>query len=285
MPKSSVNNNNVILNKIYSILNYLLLSVLALVFIYPMLLMILTAFKSTKEIFFNPFGLPNNWSLQPFIDVWQKANFNVYFFNSIFIASLAIILLLVCASLAAYGIARFEFKMSNFIFMIFLAGIMIPIRLGILPLFILMRNLNLLDTRLSLILTYAASGMPMSVFILTGFFKTIPSDLGDAAKVDGANEFQIFYKVMLPLVRPALATVTIVNFVPWWNDFFFPLLFIKSDSLKTIPLGMTIFFGQYMTDWGLLFAGMVIASIPLLILYVLMSKQFISGLTSGAVKG
>lgn len=285
MGKSSVNNNSIILERIYSIFNYLLLSILALVFVYPMFLMIMTAFKSTREIFFDPFGLPNNWSFQPFIDVWQKANFNIYFFNSIFVASAAIILLLFCASLAAYGIARFEFRLSNFIFMVFLAGIMIPIRLGILPLFILMRNLNLLDTRLSLILTYAASGMPMSVFILTGFFKTIPSDLGDAARVDGCNEFQIFYKIMLPLVRPALATVTIVNFVPWWNDFFFPLLFIKSDSLKTIPLGMTIFFGQYMTDWGLLFAGMVIASIPLLILYILMSKQFISGLTSGAVKG
>lgn len=285
MQKSSVNNNSIILERIYSIFNYLLLSVLALVFVYPMFLMIMTAFKSTREIFFDPFGLPNSWNFQPFIDVWQKANFNIYFFNSIFVATAAIILLLFCASLAAYGIARFEFKMSNLIFMVFLAGIMIPIRLGILPLFILMRNLNLLDTRLSLILTYAASGMPMSVFILTGFFKTIPSDLGDAARVDGCNEFQIFYKIMLPLVRPALATVTIVNFVPWWNDFFFPLLFIKSDSLKTIPLGMTIFFGQYMTDWGLLFAGMVIASIPLLILYILMSKQFISGLTSGAVKG
>jgi raffinose/stachyose/melibiose transport system permease protein len=285
MQKSSVNNNSIILERIYSIFNYLLLSVLALVFVYPMFLMIMTAFKSSREIFFDPFGLPKSWDFQPFIDVWQKANFNIYFFNSIFVATAAIILLLFCASLAAYGIARFEFKMSNVIFMVFLAGIMIPIRLGILPLFILMRNLNLLDTRLSLILTYAASGMPMSVFILTGFFKTIPSDLGDAARVDGCNEFQIFYKIMLPLVRPALATVTIVNFVPWWNDFFFPLLFIKSDSLKTIPLGMTIFFGQYMTDWGLLFAGMVIASIPLLILYILMSKQFISGLTSGAVKG
>jgi len=148
-----------------------------------------------------------------------------------------------------------------------------------------MRNLNLLDTRLSLILTYSASGMPMSVFLLTGFFKTIPRELGDAARVDGCNEFQIFYKIMLPLIRPALATVTLVNFVPWWNDFFFPLLFIRSDHLKTIPLGMTIFFGQYMTDWGHLFAGMVIASIPMLVLYIIMSKQFISGITAGAVKG
>jgi len=201
------------------------------------------------------------------------------------VSVISILVLLTVASMAAYALARFRFKLNTLIFMLFLAGIMIPIRLGILPLFILMRDLGLLDTRLSLILTYAASGMPMSVFILTGFFKTLPYELTDAARVDGCNEFQIFYKILLPLIRPALATVAIVNFVPWWNDFFFPLLFIKSDALKTIPLGMTIFFGQYMTDWGLLFAGMVIASIPLFILYILMSKQFISGLTSGAVKG
>jgi len=279
------NNNNQLLEKILTFFNYLLLTVLALIFIYPLVLMVLTAFKSTREFFFDPFGLPDTWSLKPFIDVWQKANFNTYFFNSVLIATSAVILLIFCASLAAYAIARFDFKYNNLVFMFFLAGIMIPIRLGILPLFILMKNLNLLDTRLSLILTYAASGMPMSVFILTGFFKTIPTELGDAARVDGCNKFQVFYKIMLPLVRPALATVTIVNFVPWWNDFFFPLLFINTDALKTIPLGMTIFFGQYMTDWGLLFSGMVIASVPLLILYILMSKQFISGLTSGAVKG
>jgi len=283
--RTGVNNNNQLLEKILTFFNYLLLTVLALIFIYPLVLMVLTAFKSTREFFFDPFGLPDTWSLKPFIDVWQKANFNTYFFNSVLIATSAVILLIFCASLAAYAIARFDFKYNNLVFMFFLAGIMIPIRLGILPLFILMKNLNLLDTRLSLILTYAASGMPMSVFILTGFFKTIPTELGDAARVDGCNKFQVFYKIMLPLVRPALATVTIVNFVPWWNDFFFPLLFINTDALKTIPLGMTIFFGQYMTDWGLLFSGMVIASVPLLILYIFMSKQFISGLTSGAVKG
>jgi len=169
--------------------------------------------------------------------------------------------------------------------MFFLAGIMIPIRLGILPLFLLMRDLNLLNTHWSLVLTYAASGMPMSVFLLTGFFKTIPKDLEYSARIDGCSDLQIFYRIMLPLVRPGLATVTIVNFVPWWNDFFFPLLFIQSDHLKTIPLGMTIFFGQFMTDWGMLFAGMVIASVPLLVLYLAMSRQFISGLTAGALKG
>lgn len=264
---------------------YLLLILLALVFVYPIFLMIITSFKTTREIFFNPFGLPTNWSLDTFAQVWKRAHFNIYFLNSVIVTLASTALVLICSSLSAYALSRYQFKLSNFFYMFFLAGIMIPIRLGILPLFLLMRDLRLLNTHWSLILTYAASGMPMSVFLLTGFFKTIPKDLEYSARIDGCNDLQIFYRIMLPLVRPGLATVTIVNFVPWWNDFFFPLLFIQADRLKTIPLGMTIFFGQYMTDWGLLFAGMVIASIPLLVLYLAMSRQFISGLTAGALKG
>lgn len=264
---------------------YLFLIILALVFIYPIFLMIITSFKPTREIFLAPFGLPKSWGLTPFSQVWTKAHFNTYFLNSIMVTLASTALVLICSSLAAYALSRYQFRLNTFCYVFFLAGIMIPIRLGILPLFMLMRDLRLLNNHWSLILTYAASGMPMSVFLLTGFFKTIPKDLEYSARIDGCNDIQIFYRIMIPLARPGLATVTIVNFVPWWNDFFFPLLFIQSDRLKTIPLGMTIFFGQYMTDWGLLFAGMVIASIPLLALYLVMSRQFIRGLTAGALKG
>jgi len=182
-------------------------------------------------------------------------------------------------------LARYRFPVRGLLFLFFLAGIMVPIRLGILPLYILMRELNLLDNPLSLILTYAASGMPMAVFLLSTFFRNLPRELEDAGRIDGASETQIFWRIMLPLVRPGLATVVIVNVVPWWNDFFFPLLFIQSDTWKTIPLGMQIFFGQHMTNWSLVFSGMVLASLPLLIIYLAMSRQFIAGLTAGAVKG
>lgn len=264
---------------------YAALTALAAVFVYPLFLMVITAFKSTREIFLDPFGLPRNWSLEPFVRVWQRADFGTYFRNSIVVTLSATLLVLATSSMAAYGLARYSFRLGNSLYLFFLGGIMIPIRLGVLPLFMLMRNLNLLDSHASLVLIYAASGLPMSVFLLTGFFRTLPRELEDAARIDGCTEFQIFWRVMLPLVRPGLATVTIVNFVPWWNDFFFPLLFIQSDHLKTVPLGMTIFFGQYMTDWGLLFAGMLLMSLPLLVLYVIMSRQFIAGLTAGAVKG
>lgn len=264
---------------------YLFLGGLALVFLAPMLLMLLSAFKTTPEIFRNPFALPETWSLATFAEVWRRASFGRYLRNSLLVTGLSTVLLVVCAAPAAYALARYRFRLRGFLFLFFLAGIMIPIRLGILPLYLLMRDLRLLDTPLSLILTYAASGMPMAVFLLTVFFQNLPRELEDAGRIDGASEFQIFSRIMLPLVRPAVATVVIVNVVPWWNDFFFPLLFLQSDTWKTIPLGMQIFFGQHMTNWSLVFSGMTMASLPLLVIYLVMSRQFIAGLTAGAVKG
>jgi raffinose/stachyose/melibiose transport system permease protein len=273
------------LSNVKSLLSYGLLVVMACIFAYPLMLMLLAGFKTTPEIFRNPFGLPQSWDLTLFRDAWARANFGLYLRNSLLVSAGATLLLLACAAPAAYALARYRFMLSGLILFFFLAGIMIPIRLGILPLFLLMRDLGLLDTPFSLILTYAASGMPMSVFLLTIFFRALPRELEDAARVDGCSEYGIFWRVMLPLVRPGLATVTIVNVVPWWNDFFFPLLFIQSETWKTIPLGMQLFFGQHMTNWALVFAGMILASLPLLVLYLLMSRQFIAGLTSGAVKG
>jgi len=264
---------------------YLFLGVLAAVFLYPVVLMVFSAFKSTPEMFRNPFGLPETWSLDAFVEVWRRASFGTYLRNSLLVTGASAALLLLCAAPAAYALARYRFRLQTFLFLFFLAGIMIPIRLGILPLYILMRDLNLLDTPFSLIFTYAASGMPMAVFLLSIFFRNLPRELEDAGRIDGASETQIFWRIMLPLVRPGLATVVIVNVVPWWNDFFFPLLFIQSDTWKTIPLGMQIFFGQHMTNWSLVFSGMVLASLPLLIIYLVMSRQFIAGLTAGAVKG
>jgi raffinose/stachyose/melibiose transport system permease protein len=264
---------------------YLFLGVIALVFIYPVVLMVLTAFKPTPEIFRNPFGLPESWSLATFENVWRRANFGLFLRNSLLITGGSALLLLATAAPAAYALARYSFRLRGVLFLFFLAGIMIPIRLGILPLYMLIRDLGLLDTPLALILVYTASGMPMSVFLLSVFFRNLPRELEDAARIDGCSEGQIFRRIMLPLVRPGLATVVIVNVVPWWNDFFFPLLLLQSDTWKPIPLGMQIFFGQHLINWSLVFSGMVLASLPLLIIYLLMSRQFIAGLTAGAVKG
>jgi len=251
----------------------------------PMALMGLSAFKSTREIFQNPFGIPTVWRFENFARVWVEARFALYFRNSVVVTLASIVVILVFGAMAGYALGRFRFSGNDLLYLYFLSGLMLPIRLGIIPLFILMRNLNLLDTHWALILTYAASGLPSAVFILTGFFRALPTDLDSAARIDGAGEWLIFRRVMLPLVRPALVIVAIYNLIPIWNDFFFPLVFIQSDRLKTLPLGMTTFFGQYYTDWALLFAGLTLAAVPVILLYVMLSQHFIRGLTAGAVKG
>jgi raffinose/stachyose/melibiose transport system permease protein len=251
----------------------------------PIVLMGLSGFKSTREIFQSPFGLPAVWSLDNFTKVWVEAKFGAYFQNSVVVTVVSAVILVVFGAMASYALGRFAFRGNELLYIYFLTGLLLPIRLAIIPLFILMRNLNLLDSLWSLILIYAASGLPSAIFILTGFFRQLPADLDSAARIDGAGEWTIFARIMLPLVRPALVIVTIYNVIPIWNDFFFPLVFIKSEALKTLPLGMTTFFGQYYTDYAALFAGLTLAALPVIALYVALSQHFIRGLTAGAIKG
>ena len=262
-----------------------LLLINTLLVLLPMFFMVLSSFKTTREIFQRPFSIPDSLMWRNYSTVWAVAHFSLYFRNSVLVTVASMALILMTSTLAAYALGRYQFKGNDLIYLYFLTGIMVPIRLAIIPLFILMRDLRLLDTFWSLILVYAASGLPSAVFILTGFFRTLPADLDNAARIDGAGELSVLLRVMLPLVRPALAIVTVYNVIPIWNDFFFPLVFIHQDPLKTLPLGMTVFFGEFATNWALLFAGLTLAAAPVIGLYILMSQQFIKGLTAGAVKG
>jgi raffinose/stachyose/melibiose transport system permease protein len=253
--------------------------------IVPIAIMALSGFKSTREIFQNPFALPVSWSFDNFQRVWVEARFALYFQNSVVVTVAALAIILVLGAMASYALGRHRFRGNDALYVYFLTGLMLPIRLAVIPLFIQMRDLRLLDSLWSLIIIYAASGLPSAVFILTGFFRSLPADLDSAARIDGAGEWTIFTRVMLPLVRPALVIVAIYNIIPIWNDFFFPLVFIKANHLKTLPLGMTTFFGQYYTDYALLFAGLTLAAVPVIVLYVALSQHFIRGMTAGAIKG
>ncbi len=263
----------------------LLLVGYALLVVYPLLIMVASSLKTTGEIFEHPLGLiPESIRWANYADAWNQANFGTYFRNSIFVCVVSVLLILLFGSMAAYVLARFSFPGNRLIYLLFLAGFMIPVRLAIVPLFIMMRDLRLLDTLWSLILVYVASGMPFTIFLMVNFFRHIPRDLEDAAVLDGAGPFQVYYQIMLPLVRPALATVGLFHFLNVWNDFFFPLIFIRSENLRTVPLGVSTFFGEYSNDWALLFAALSISIVPVIIVYLLASKQFIAGLTSGAIK-
>lgn len=255
------------------------------VVVYPLLIMLASSLKTTGEIFANPLNLiPDTIRLVNYVDAWNQANFGTYFRNSIFIGTVSVTLILFFGSMAAYVLARFNFPGNRAIYLLFLAGFMIPIRLAIVPLFVLMRDLHLLDTLWSLILVYIAGGMPFTIFLMVNFFRHIPRDLEDAAVLDGAGPFQVYYQIMVPLVRPALATVGLFHFLNVWNDFFFPLIFIRSADLRTVPLGVSTFFGEYSNDWSLMFAALSISIMPVIIVYLLASKQFIAGLTAGAIK-
>ncbi|GLQ54692.1 carbohydrate ABC transporter permease [Devosia nitrariae] len=250
----------------------------------PIVIMVFSAFKTNMEIFQSPFSLPDFSNVTNFVKIWTQTNFLRYLLNSFIVTGASMACILTLGTMAAYAIARYEFFGASFILMFFLAGLTLPLKLAIIPLFMLMRDLGILNNQLSLIAVYTAMGLPTTVFIMTGFIRTLPNELEDAARMDGASEARIMWSIMLPLVRPAMVIAGIQNVVPIWNDFFFPLVFIQNDRLKTLPQGLTTFMGEYTTDWGVLFSGLTLSAAPIIIIYIVLSRQFISGMTSGAIK-
>ncbi|KOS60546.1 carbohydrate ABC transporter permease [Lysinibacillus agricola] len=263
---------------------YIVVFAVATISLYPILLMILSSFKTSVDIYKNPLGLPTSFSLDTYHTLLSKIPFTTYFMNSAFVSIVSVVLIIVVCSLASFYIARFKFSWNQALFFIFLLGMMIPIKLGIVPLFILMRDLGLINSLWSLILMNTATGIPLTMLILTGFFKTMPYELEEAARIDGAGNLRVLWYVVLPLMRPALGTVVIINFIAAWNDFFFPLIFITDKMKRTIPVGMMSLFGEHSADWGSLFAGLTLASLPMILLFFIASKQFMEGLTAGAIK-
>ncbi|HUZ17181.1 MAG TPA: carbohydrate ABC transporter permease [Spirochaetia bacterium] len=258
--------------------------VYALIIFYPLFNMVISSLKTTREIFQRPFSLPSTFAVDNYRVVWVEKGFGRYFGNSLIVTLVAMLFVLLLGSMAAYGVSRYRYRLNTLIYMLFLSGIMLPLKAAIIPLFMLIKSLGLMDTRASVIFIFMAMGLPSTVFILSGFMKAIPMDLEYAARIDGCNDWRIFRQVVMPVTTPAIALVTIYNAVPIWNDFFFPLVFLQSDRLKTLPVGLTSFFGQYSTNWGLLFTGLSIAILPMLVLYLFMSSYFIKGMTAGAIK-
>ncbi len=250
----------------------------------PLLLMVLSAFKTNAELFANPFALPETWSTDNIQQVWAGTSFPRYMLNSLLVTGASVLLILITGTMAAYALARYRFRFASVILLLFVAGLMVPLKLAVIPLFLQLDRLGLFDTRTGLILVYTAMGLPSAVFILTGFLRTLPGELEQSARIDGASELRVMLQIMLPLAKPALALAAIQNAVPIWNDFFFPLVLITTDARKTLPQGLTVFMGEFNTDWGVLFAGLTLAAAPIVLLYLLLSRQFIAGMTSGAVK-
>jgi raffinose/stachyose/melibiose transport system permease protein len=258
----------------------------SLVVLLPVWMMLINSVKpNQREVFRSPLGLPSHFSFDGYVNAWTAGKFDLYFRNSLVVAVVSLLFILFIGSLAAYALANWRSRVSSILYLYFIAGLMIPIRLGTINLFQIIQALGMSDKLTGLIFVYIAMGLPIATFVLTSFIRSVPIELTEAARIDGASEWRIYRSVVLPLIRPALATVTIFNVIPIWNDLWFPLIFIRNQDARTVTLGVTLLFGQYQTDWTRALAALSMAAVPVLIAYLLMSGQFIKGLTAGALKG
>jgi raffinose/stachyose/melibiose transport system permease protein len=264
---------------------YVVLTLFTVVVGYPVVAMVLNSFKGTYEIYANPWGLPRQLLFSNYGYAAREAQIPVFMLNSLIVAVATVILTVVLASTAAYAFATFRFHGSRVLFLLFALLLIVPVPVGIIPLYIIVSRLHLTDTYGALILPYTAGGLPLSIFLLRAYFESIPQELSDAARIDGCTHAHAFVRVILPVATPALATVTILQFINSWNEFFLALIFIHKTSMMTLPLGLQSFFYLYRVQWSYLFAALSMALVPIIVVYLLMQRQFINGLTAGALKG
>ena len=259
----------------------------AIIVIFPMIWLLYTSFKTDQEIFFSPWTLPAVLQWNNFERAWVEAHIGDYFFNSMVVVIPSIFLTLLLSSMTAYVLARFPFPLNRFFFYVFLSGMLFPIFLALVPLFFLIKDLGMLNTYQGLILVYIAYSLPFSVFFLTGFFKTLPSELHEAGIIDGANQYQVFFLIMLPLAQPGLISIGIFNFLGMWNQYILPLVLISDPARYLLTQGLAYMLYQqfYGSDWSGLFAALTIVMIPTIIAYVTFQGQIQKGITVGALKG
>ena len=254
--------------------------------LFPILLVIMNSFKARKAIFGSPlsFPTPSTFSLIGYDRVFSDSAVVSYYVNSITVTGGTIFFTLLFGAMAAWALTEYKFRWNTFLALFLSIGIMVPIRLGSVAIIQLIVQMNLINTLTALILVYTAQNLPLSIFILSEFIAQIPKDLREAGRCDGLSEYNIFFYIVLPLIRPAMATVAVFIMIPVWNDLWFPLLLAPTGGKQTITLGIQQFLGQYITDWNAVLSALSTAIIPVLILYVIFSRQLIRGLTSGAVK-
>jgi raffinose/stachyose/melibiose transport system permease protein len=253
--------------------------------IVPVLFGVLGGFKDNGQLSTNPFGLPSPWVTENYTEILASLAFWRPLGNSIFIAAVTTGLVVLASAMAAFIFARYAFRGRELLFTLFTLGLMFPFAVAILPLYLLLRELNLLDNPFGVILPQVAFGLPVTITILRGFFRTIPADVEEAALLDGCTPFGFFWRILLPMAKPALATVSVLAVVASWNSFMLPLVIFSDPTWWTLPLGVTQFQGQYAADTARTLAYIVVAMVPALALYAVAQRQLISGLTSGATKG
>ncbi len=264
-----------------------LLLVWTFLVVFPFLWMLMTAFKSDQEILFSPWRFPHHLYWDNFARAWNSAHIGRYFLNTLIVLSGSLTGTLLISAMASYVLARFDFPGKNFLFILFIAGLMFPVFLALVPLFFLVQDLHMAGTYQGLILVYIAYSLPFTIFFMTGFFKTLPTEVAEAAIIDGASQYRVFFDIMLPMAKPGLIAMGIFNFIGQWNQFLLPLVLMPNAHRYLLSQGLAALAIQqgYQNDYGALFAALVITMLPTLVVYVLFQKRLESGLTAGALKG
>lgn len=264
--------------------SHLILAFFTVVIVYPVVWMIFASFKSNSEIVTNVWGLPQTLQWENYTGAWESADLGYALLNSVIVSVGTVLVVTVLAALAGFAFAKFSFRFALTIFLIFVFTMHAPA--PVIPLYVMLVKLGLTDSRIGLILPMAAGGIPLAIFIFRAYFQSMPRELLDAAKVDGCTEFIAFLRVVLPISGPALATVAILQFVGAWNEYFLALILVRSAEMRTIPLAIQVFFYAWgRTEWEQVFAALSIGSLPMILLYIIMQRQFIQGLTAGSLKG
>jgi ABC-type glycerol-3-phosphate transport system permease component len=259
--------------------------------VFPMVWVAYSSLKADAAIFRDTLALPSGGlAFGNYSRAWGQAHFGGYFLNSSVVTVASVALIVALGSMAAYALARFTHPLGRVVFGLILAGLTIPAQLAIVPLFFELRSAGLLNSRLGLILVYTANGLPFSVFILAGFFRSLPRSLYEAAVVDGCGEFSAFWRVLLPLARPGLVTVAIFQFIGIWKEYFYAFMLVSGDaagSARTLPLGLAnlSIAAEYRTEYGMLFAGIILVTLPILLVYMVLQRQIVRGIAAGALKG
>ncbi|MEM8869653.1 MAG: carbohydrate ABC transporter permease [Pseudomonadota bacterium] len=254
--------------------------------LFPVFVIVINSFKTRGAIFREPLALPDaeSFSLIGYETVLKQGDFFLYFQNSMIVTVVSLFFILLFGAMAAFALAEYRFRGNTLMGLYLALGIMIPIRIGTVAILELMVSTGLVNTLMALILVYTAQGLPLAIFILTEFMRQVSQDLKNAGRIDGLSEYRIFFRLVLPLVRPAMATVAVFNMIPIWNDLWFPLILAPAEEVKTLTLGSQVFIGQFVTDWNAVLSALSMAILPVMALYVLFSRQLIRGITSGAVK-
>ncbi len=270
--------------KALRVLLYVVLIFTALVMLVPFAWMLSASFKLDKDVFIFPIQwIPANPRPQNYVDIWTRIPLATFALNTVKLTVIVTILQLLTSSFAAYAFAKLEFKGKDFLFMAYIATIAVPWQVYMVPQFMMMRSMGLADTHLAIICLQAFTAF--GVFMMKQFYEGIPTELCEAARIDGMNEYRIWYRIMLPLSKPALSTLTIFTFVSTWNDFLGPLIYLTSESKKTLQLGLRMFISQFGSEYGLIMAASVLSLIPVLIVFLALQKYFVEGVAASGVKG